>query len=45
MLEVLKPHVDSITVTEFDFYRKQDANILAIDDTIQIIKDPHCGVS
>ena len=40
MLEVLKPHVDSITVTEFDFYRKQDANILAIDDSIHIIKDP-----
>jgi dihydrofolate synthase / folylpolyglutamate synthase len=40
MLKVLKPHVDSITVTEFDFYRKQDANVLAIDDSIHIIKDP-----
>ena len=40
MLAVLKPHVESITVTEFDFYRKQDAHILAVDDTIRIIKDP-----
>ncbi len=45
MLEVLKPHVDSITVTEFDFYRKQDANILAIDDSIHIIKDPQHAYS
>lgn len=43
MLAILKPHVDSITVTEFDFYRKQDAHILAIDDTINVIKDPQAA--
>lgn len=40
MLRVLKPHVDSITVTEFDFYRKQSASVLAIDDDIRINDDP-----
>jgi folylpolyglutamate synthase/dihydropteroate synthase len=40
MLRVLKPHVDSITVTEFDFYRKQAAAVLAIDDDIRVNEDP-----
>jgi dihydrofolate synthase / folylpolyglutamate synthase len=40
MLRVLQPHVDSITVTEFDFYRKQSASILAIDESFNIIVDP-----
>ncbi|MBS3986625.1 MAG: bifunctional folylpolyglutamate synthase/dihydrofolate synthase [Erysipelothrix sp.] len=41
MLEVLQPHVASITVTEFDFYRKQKASVLAINEAIHIIEDPH----
>ena len=40
MLEVLQPHVSSITVTEFDFYRKQKASVLAINEKIKIIEDP-----
>jgi dihydrofolate synthase/folylpolyglutamate synthase len=40
MLRVLQPHVDSITVTEFDFYRKQSAHVLAIDETFSVIEDP-----
>lgn len=41
MLTVLQPHVQSITVCEFDFYRKQKAQILAINPSIRIIEDPH----
>ena len=41
MLRLLQPHVDSITVCEFDFVRKQSAHVLAIDDSIHIIEDPH----
>lgn len=41
MLTALQPHVQSITVCEFDFYRKQSAHALAINQSIRIIEDPY----